>query len=486
MSDFKQKLIRVGNGILGASRNEIYLSMRFLDLALSGLQYEMNLSTLHAGTDGEKILYNPRYLVQLYRSDRILVNRLYLHMLFHCLFRHMMLRQGRDERYWNLACDIAIESIIDGMDYGCIRLTVSDRREELYSSFKKTLKVLTAEGIYRNLILMNLSELEFQALEREFWVDDHVFWKSDPKEDQENGGGGEQPESPENENEKDQKDNSDDNHPPSSENQKGDNSSEDRRTQEKQQQLQEKWENISEKMKTNMETFSREIGKEAGDMLSVVSVENRERPSYRRFLEKFVTQKEEMQVDEDAWDTVFYTYGLQLYGNMPLIESLEYKEVQKIEELVIAIDTSESCSSGIVKDFLAETFSILKDKESFFRKFNIHIIQSDADIQSDEKITSEEELKEYMNHFELRGQGGTDFRPVFTYVNELLEKKEFQNLKGLLYFTDGYGTFPKKRPSYDTVFVFMQEEYSDVNVPPWAVKLIIGPDDIRQEKSYRG
>ena len=55
MNETHQNLIRIGTDILSASRNELYLSMRFLDLALSGLRYEMNLSSLYVGTDGEKI-----------------------------------------------------------------------------------------------------------------------------------------------------------------------------------------------------------------------------------------------------------------------------------------------------------------------------------------------------------------------------------------------------------------------------------------------
>ena len=79
-------------------------------------------------------------------------------------------------------------------------------------------------------------------------------------------------------------------------------------------------------MQTNLETFSKEAGEEAGDLLQYLKVENRERYDYRRFLEKFVTLKEDMQVDDDSYDYIFYTYGLQLYGNLPLIEALEYKE----------------------------------------------------------------------------------------------------------------------------------------------------------------
>lgn len=106
---------------------------------------------------------------------------------------------------------------------------------------------------------------------------------------------------------------------------------------EKQQQLEEKWTEIGEKTETNLETFSKDMGAEAGELLQYLKVENRERYDYRQFLQKFVTLKEDMRVDDDAFDFIFYTYGLQMYGNLPLIEALEYKEVKKVEELVLPL-----------------------------------------------------------------------------------------------------------------------------------------------------
>ena len=481
MNEFKQKLIEISTSILNASRNELYLSMRFLDIALSGLGYELNLSSLYVGTDGEKIYYNPRYLTNAYESDRVLVNRAYLHMILHCIFRHMLNQKDREEEYWNLACDIAIESMIDSMDYRAIKLTVSDKRTEVYEDLRQKLKVLTAEGIYEKLQELSLSELAFQKLAEIFWVDDHVFWISNKDNEEPEGNG-----SNDNENESDNQNNDNDssgNDNSKNESKEDKNDSGQKKSKEQMQEMQDKWQDISEKMKTNLETISKEIGEEAGDILAYITVENRERYDYKSFLQKFVTSKEDMQVDDDAYDYVFYTYGLQLYGNMPLIESLEFKEVNKVEELVIAIDTSESCSDGLIKDFLGETYSLLRSRENFFKKTNIHIVQCDAEIQMDQVITCEEDLKAYMDDFAVRGSGGTDFRPVFEYVNKLIEKKSFKNLKSLIYFTDGYGQFPKKRPNYDTAFVFMQEDYTDVGVPPWAIKLILEPEDLMKRNN---
>ena len=92
--------------------------------------------------------------------------------------------------------------------------------------------------------------------------------------------------------------------------------------------------------------------------------------------------------------------------------------------------------------------------------------------------TSQEEFDAYIKTMQIHGLGGTDFRPVFSYVDWLREKKEFQNLKGLIYFTDGFGTFPEQMPDYETAFVFLDEELNNYDVPPWAMKLILRKDEI--------
>ena len=67
---------------------------------------------------------------------------------------------------------------------------------------------------------------------------------------------------------------------------------------------------------------------------------------------------------------------------------------------------------------------------------------------------------------------------MFEYVEQLRQKKEFANLKGLIYFTDGYGVFPKRKPDYDTAFVFVDDACNNPSVPPWAIKLVLQKDEI--------
>ena len=105
-------------------------------------------------------------------------------------------------------------------------------------------------------------------------------------------------------------------------------------------------------------------------------------------------------------------------------------------------------------------------------------MQCDDKVRQDVKIESEEDLRNYMDHMELHGMGGTDFRPAFLHVDQMIKAGKFSRLRGLLYFTDGYGTFPVKMPPYDTAFVFMRDNYTDADVPPWAMKVILDPESM--------
>ena len=96
--------------------------------------------------------------------------------------------------------------------------------------------------------------------------------------------------------------------------------------------------------------------------------EGRSRRSYRDFLKKFAVYQEELTLDPDEFDLNFYTYGLRLYGNLPLVEPVESSEVCKILDFVVVVDTSYSTSGVLVQGFLQETFQILTGKDSFFRK----------------------------------------------------------------------------------------------------------------------
>lgn len=414
--------------VLQNARNELYLSMRFLDLALSVLLPTPDPGTAFLATDGVRLCYNTEGVLGRYLQSRVTINRAYLHAVLHCLFAHLDGKRDREEALWNIACDVAAEHIVDTLYYPCIHRARTPLRVRFYKAVKEKHRVLNAEHIYRFLEEDNGTNWSVEMLAAEFLVDDHRYWYDKKRKTP--------------------------------------------------QERRKKWDDIRDKMETEMESFGKEAGDESRSLLEQVKIENREKQDYKAFLRKFCVLKEAMQVDVDAFDYIYYDYGMRMYGNMPLIEPLETKEVRRIEDFVIVVDTSMSTSGELVRKFLEQTYAVLTEAETFFTKIHVRILQCDDRVQSDRMITCRKDLEEYMAHMEIRGQGSTDFRPAFEYVAQLQAKKVFNRLKGLIYFTDGYGTYPVKMPPYETAFVFMKEDYMDLDVPPWAIKLVIEPDEI--------
>ena len=42
--------------------------------------------------------------------------------------------------------------------------------------------------------------------------------------------------------------------------------------------------------------------------------------------------------------------------------------------------------------------------------------------------------------------------------------------------------FSAKKPVYETAFVFIKDNYTDISVPPWAIKLILEPGDLARNQ----
>ena len=116
--NINERLSELGTKILATTRNELYIHMRFLDVALSSFAYVIDPSVNGVGTDGMCMFYHPGALGGMYRQNRVRMNRAYLHMVLHCILHHVTRRKGRDKTLWNISCDIAVESIIEMYPYG--------------------------------------------------------------------------------------------------------------------------------------------------------------------------------------------------------------------------------------------------------------------------------------------------------------------------------------------------------------------------------
>lgn len=266
---------------------------------------------------------------------------------------------------WNLACDMAVEGVINDLNLPMLtNAQAAGQVQVLQQIAPRVNNLLTAEKLYAYLRMNPPSETEFARLKRLFSPDNHALWYAPTArvamaEEQAAGdnGGGTSGTS--------QRGQPDDGQP-------NDGQQEDASTAQAQAALSallQDWQHIAEQMQTDLETFHKQRGDEAGGMIQNLRTVNREKYDYTAFLKKFAVMGEAMRINDDEFDYVFYSYGMQLFHEkrMPLIEPLEYKDVKRIREFVIAIDTSGSVMGEQVQAFLQKTYNILQSTESFFQ-----------------------------------------------------------------------------------------------------------------------
>lgn len=558
------ELDEMGKRILDASRTDLYLSMRFLGPALHSLGFIMDLSTTMVGTDAAYIRFNPNHLFRLYVDRPRRLNRTYLHMILHCVFRHMFTaRKKEDRELWDLSCDIAVTSIIDSMDYRAVAELTPEFRQRVYDLLQEEIHVLTAERIYQYFLERKRNYMEELQLAAAFALDDHSFWERmedeedrdpedgsksdqdpddekkqdrDPGTDSPDEKGADQKTPGDNEEKKDSESTSPDSRDPSGQDRdpgreksgqdspsgrnkkdspngkkkdrgadppdrdgKGDGKN--RRDSDRDpgnrdaggrrqnrrlprlksaEELEGDWKETSRRMEAEILASGKEASDERGSLDRILSISNRRRTDYREFLRKFAILREVTTIDPDSFDYGFYHYGLEMYGNMPLIEENEYREMNNLRTLVIAIDTSASCQDVLVQRFLNETASVLRSIGQFFATSSVYIVECDEHVQQEILLHGPDDLEKYASAFHVKGGFGTDFRPVFAWVEEKRRTGEIGDMQALMYFTDGMGVYPEKPTDYDTAFVFFNdEEMDDTKVPDWAVRLYIDGEKIK-------
>ena len=417
-------------------RGELYLDQRYLTAALGALPPAPQQGGGSFATDGGRLYYPTAWLLDTYRKNRRYLPRAYLHSLFHCIFRHLWLRDKRDPDLWGLACDIAVESTLDALNTPAARRPVGWVRQQCYAQLRAQCRFLAAGPIYRVLAKTDADTLN--KWQREFYTDSHRLWPADP-------------DSPE-------------------------------------AQMQgRQWEDLGRQTELNMEENGRRAGQDTtAQALQAQLQAGRSRRTYKDFLRRFAVWHEEPHLDPDEFDLGFYSYGLRTYGKLPLIEPLESREVKKIRDFVIVVDTSESTAGELVKSFLKETFALLTSQDSFFRKCRILVMQADNAVREETWLTDLDALDRYTARFTLVGGGGTDFRPAFARIAELRREGSLRDLQGVLYFTDGKGIYPAKRPPFEVAFLFLEDGTPPPDVPPWAMRLVLQPEEFAPDTDPKG
>ena len=449
--------------IIDESIKDLLINFKFLDLALSTFNFSVIDSTeiTEIATDGSTIYFNADFLIKRFKlintnqgSNYCNITRMIMHSLIHCLFHHskVFYKEGKViENLYDLACDICCEYIIDDFEnpiFGNKRSQKEIEKTNVYIKIKNNLLKKFNNGnfvvnnIYNYLLTCTMEQLELY--QRLFVIDQHYNWKYQVDND-------------------------------------------DKQNENQEKVKEETRDKVLEYTKTGIEILEKIKGSKSSQMHNHLKVATSTKYDYKKFLRRFMEFKEVLAVDVDSFDPIYYTLGLSLYKNIPLIEYNEVKEEYKIQDLVLVIDTSASTYGRLVSKFISETWAIISQiigSGNQENKLRLHIIQSDSVVQDYKLIENNEQFKDYIDHFEVIGGGGTDFRPALEYIDVMREEQKFENLKGVLYFTDGFGEYPNKALDFETVFVFcIDDEFivDDISVPSWAMKLILSKNDLLED-----
>ena len=256
----------IANKILDLSRNKLLVNLRFMDVALSyhkRVSYEGSFAT-----DGKALFYDPRFILRAYKSSQEETVRMYLHMILHCVFQHPFVGISVDERLWSLACDMAVECTINDLGLNGVSSSRENKQKQIVSEIKKDLKFLTAEKIYSLLKRADYPDWALSQWEAAFKSDDHAPWyiwvaeltihNADGKANESGGTRTKYREG------------------------KDSNGSAGILAEDK-----DFWEQVSNQIQMDLETFSKEQGYEAGNMMQNLRSVNREKYDYTLFLKKF-------------------------------------------------------------------------------------------------------------------------------------------------------------------------------------------------------
>jgi predicted metal-dependent peptidase len=164
---------------------------------------------------------------------------------------------------------------------------------------------------------------------------------------------------------------------------------------------------------------------------------------WKNQLRRFVSEKAR---DDESWNKANRRFiGDDLY--------LPSRDSEKVGVLAVFRDTSGSIYADpeALAQFNGEIEAIAID----VNPAKIVVVDCDADVQHTFEIEPGQDMPEALR--ELKGGGGTDFRPPFKWLKE-------QNIdpKCVVYLTDGYGDFPREE---DVPWPTMWAMTTDVEAP---------------------
>lgn len=150
---------------------------------------------------------------------------------------------------------------------------------------------------------------------------------------------------------------------------------------------------------------------------------------WKAILQRFVRGLVCDDVSEDQFDRRFMSDGMYLEAVMS----------PSVEGIVFVKDTSGSmCDEKTLNSMVGEIRSAVEDVK----------IPRIWVLDVDTRVHAEEFMRGEVIPATVKGGGGTDFIPAFDWVEE-----NFPTATAMIYFTDGYGSFPDQAPNYPVMWV---------------------------------
>ena len=424
--------IELATDLIDHARDLLLCSVRFLNRPLASLPAAVDASTVGCSTDGSRAVFSPGYAIDLFRDSPQRLAHAYLHMILHCLLRHSLAPSDVDPLRWSVACDMAVFELADAL----LPLKSSPETEERKRSRDRYLKdcdAFTAVEIYRMLERDRVSEPELADLELIFGVDSHLAWFL-------------------------ANDEADDERPSTSD----------------LSQMRERWERIARETELDAAVHDGTRSKPLSASLRDLRI----RPlSLSDLLRQYLQPVELMVPESFDIDFAYYAYGFRSLGKIALVEPLETAESTAIGNLFVALDTSGSIGRERATRFVELVCGMLFECEFFGDGSCVHVLQCDDSIRGHDVISGKDDLRRWMTSVELHGFGATDFRPVFDLIHEFMGNSSADSchVDGLIYFTDGRGTFPEKAPLFDAAFAFVD---AVAPIPSWATQVLVLSEEL--------
>ena len=357
-----------------------------------------------AATDGRNLYYNTQFFNMLTNKQ---IEFVIAHEILHCVFDHIVRREDRDPRVYNIACDYLVNNLL-------VRDKIGERVDQIqiFQDFKYD--GWSSEEVYDD-IFEKYDDDELKALGQ--LLDEHIDWEKDA-------------------------DDGEGTNAPGAGDKEGKGKGKGRPTYSK-----DELKKIRDEIKESMITSAQSAG--AGNLPGEVARMIKELTEPKMNWRELLRQQIQSTVRNDF---TFSRPSRKGWHTGAILPGMNYDETI---DLCVCIDMSGSIGDAQGRDFLSEVKGIMDE----YKDYKIKLWCFDTRVYNEQDFSADggEDLMDY----EIMGGGGTDFDVNWTYMKEQdIQPKKF------IMFTDGYPFGSWGDEEYcDTIFVIHSNRDKNLEAP---------------------